>query len=69
MYRIPPFVGTLAVIIALCLSINALSQNGNVGVGTNTPVEKLDIDGAIKLGNTDSLNAGTIRWTGVRFQG
>ena len=44
------------------------AQNG-VGIGTNTPVEKLDVDGAIKLGNTTTTNAGTIRWTGTAFEG
>ena len=46
----------------------SIAQNG-VGIGTNTPVEKLDVDGAIKLGNTTTTNAGTIRWTGSDFEG
>ncbi|MBK9336155.1 MAG: hypothetical protein IPM98_06045 [Lewinellaceae bacterium] len=36
----------------------------NVGIGTPAPVEKLDVAGAIKIGNTGSLvpATGTIRW-------
>ncbi|MDP6387981.1 MAG: hypothetical protein QGG63_01765 [Candidatus Pacebacteria bacterium] len=42
---------------------------GNVGVGVEEPTETLDISGGIKVGNTSSANAGTIRWTGADFQG
>lgn len=40
-----------------------------MGIGTNTPAEKLDVVGAIKIGNTTTTNAGTIRWNGTEFQG
>ncbi len=40
----------------------------NVGIGTEEPKEKLDVQGAIKIGTTQSQNAGTIRWTGSEFQ-
>lgn len=42
---------------------------GSVGLGINSPVEKLDVNGAVKLGTTTSANAGTIRWNGTDFQG
>ena len=45
------------------------TEDGSVGIGTTTPVEKIDVDGAIKIGNTETLNEGTIRWTGEDFQG
>jgi hypothetical protein len=41
----------------------------NVGVGIAEPLEKLDIDGAFKLGSTVNTNSGTIRWTGSDFEG
>lgn len=42
---------------------------GNVGIGIADPLEKLQVNGGIMLGNTFSTNAGTIRWTGTDFQG
>ncbi|UCF04902.1 MAG: hypothetical protein JSV33_13410 [bacterium] len=41
----------------------------DVGIGTIDPEEKLDVDGAVRLGNTANTNAGTIRWTGADFEG
>ena len=39
------------------------------GIGTSSPIEKLQVTGAINLGNTTSNNAGTIRYTGSDFEG
>ncbi len=50
-------------------STNIFPSNGNVGIGTTSPAEKLDVDGAVKLGSTAGTNAGTIRWTGADFEG
>ncbi len=50
-------------------------QNGTlakVGIGTTAPLEKLDVDGAVRIGMTTStttFNAGTMRWTGSDFEG
>ncbi|MBN1766776.1 MAG: hypothetical protein JW860_16095 [Sedimentisphaerales bacterium] len=46
-------------------------DTGNVGIGTTTPSEMLEINGAIELGNTTSSppDPGTIRWTGTDFEG
>ncbi len=42
---------------------------GKVGIGTETPLEKLDVNGGIRVGITATANAGTIRYDGVDFQG
>ncbi len=39
----------------------------NVGIGAPVPVEKLDVNGAIRLGNTGTSNAGTLRFNNGRF--
>jgi hypothetical protein len=43
--------------------------NDRVGIGTVTPLEKLDVAGAVRLGNTTGTENGTIRWTGADFEG
>lgn len=46
-----------------------ISNGGNIGIGTTNPKEKLEVNGAIKVGNTTGTNAGTMRWTGTAFEG
>jgi hypothetical protein len=46
-----------------------LKSGGNIGIGTNNPLEKLQLNGAIRIGNTATTNAGTIRWDGTNFLG
>lgn len=50
-----------------------ITTNGNIGIGQSSPIEKLDVNGAIKIDNTSSTcngaNAGTIRWNGTCFEG
>ena len=40
----------------------------NVGVDVATPLQKLDVAGAIKLGSTTTGVAGSMRWTGSNFE-
>lgn len=45
---------------------------GNVLIGNilnDSPTEKLDVKGAIRVGNTSNNNSGTIRYTGADFEG
>lgn len=46
-----------------------ITDNGSVGIGTLNPSEKIDVNGGIKIGNTDGVSEGTIRWTGTDFEG
>ncbi|MDX9906678.1 MAG: hypothetical protein RBS55_08850 [Bacteroidales bacterium] len=46
-----------------------IQQGGNVGIGTNSPLEKLDVNGAVRIGNTANSNAGAIKWDGTNFLG
>ena len=47
-----------------------VNSSNFVGIGTNDPKEKLDVvGGGIRIGSTEQLNAGTIRWTGSDFEG
>ena len=44
--------------------------DGNVGIGTASPTQKLDVAGKIKVGDSAATpTAGTIRWTGSDFEG
>lgn len=44
-------------------------QSGNVGIGVTNPLERLDVDGAVRLGASAGNYAGTIRFTGSDFEG
>lgn len=47
----------LSFLACLVFSINAMSQN--VGIGTNTPSEKLEVNGNIKISGNINLNGNT----------
>jgi len=40
-----------------------------LGIGVSNPVERLEVDGGIKIGSAINQSAGTIRWTGADFEG
>jgi len=46
-----------------------ITSDAKLGLGTITPAEKIDIDGAIKIGTTTNSNEGTIRYNGTDFEG
>ena len=47
----------------------SVDNEGNVGVGTTSPDQVLDVAGGIEIGNTTNSTPGTIRWTGGDFEG
>lgn len=49
--------------------VSRMLPDGSFGVGTLSPLEKLDVAGALRLGTTANGNEGTIRWTGTDFEG
>lgn len=59
---------TIAVGFLVFLTSSALAQN--FGVDVVSPQEKLDVNGAIRIGNTANSNAGSIRYSSVshKFQ-
>lgn len=44
-------------------------SDGKVGIGTLNPMETLDINGGIRIGDASAANSGTIRWSGTDFEG
>jgi hypothetical protein len=44
-------------------------SGGNVGVGAASSAEKLEVSGAIKLGDAAGTQDGTVRWNGTDFEG
>ena len=52
-----------AIVLAVC------NPDGNVAIGAGTATEKLEINGAIKIGDTLGTTAGTIKYTGTDFEG
>ena len=46
-----------------------LKANGNVGIGTAEPMEKLEVNGAVKIGMSTGESLGSIRWSGSDFEG
>ncbi len=49
--------------------IMRIEDYGYVGIQTTNPTEVLDVNGAIRVGNTTNTNAGTIKWDGSNFLG
>ncbi|UAY52534.1 hypothetical protein [Ferruginibacter albus] len=60
--------GIVLLLLQVMISPVLLAQN--VGVGTTTPSEKLDVNGAVKVGNTSTVYApGAIKYDGSELKG
>jgi hypothetical protein len=46
-----------------------VAPSGDVGIGVNPPLEKLHVEGGLRIGNTSTSAAGALRWTGTDFEG
>ena len=53
----------------LYVSSGLVVANGSLGVGTPSPQERLDVNGAVRLGDAFGDSPGTIKFTGGSFQG
>jgi hypothetical protein len=46
------------------------TKNGNIGIGTAAPGQRLDVAGKVKISNDATTPAaGAIRWSGTDFEG
>ena len=46
-----------------------VTNGGNMGIGTTTPTQKLEVNGAIKIGTTSTASDGSIRYNTNQFEG
>lgn len=46
-----------------------ITTTGRIGIGNDDPQELLDVNGGIKIGNSENSVNGTIRWNGSDFEG
>jgi hypothetical protein len=58
---------SFAVLVLTSFMLAASAQN--TGIGTTTPLQKLDVNGAIKIGTTTANEPGSIRYHNNKFEG
>jgi Kelch motif len=56
-------------LLYIFLIVSFICAAQNVGIGVPIPLQKLDINGAIKIGTTTTNQPGTIRYNGGNFEG
>lgn len=56
-------------VICTFLSMSFISTAQNLGIGVPVPLQKLDVNGAIKIGTSPTNQPGTIRYNGGNFEG
>jgi hypothetical protein len=57
------------IVVIIVMNLHQAIVAQNVGIGVSVPTQKLDIDGAIKIGNSNINNAGSIRYNNNQFEG
>ena len=59
------------IVIIIILATIEILQSQNIGIGIANPLQMLDINGAIRIGETSVANTGAIRWNETRndFEG
>lgn len=58
-----------ATLPGVLVSSGLVVTNGSVGIGTALPLQRLDVNGAVRLGNSTSDVPGSIRYNGASFEG
>ncbi|MCB9197950.1 MAG: hypothetical protein H6600_05775 [Flavobacteriales bacterium] len=57
-----------SLVLGAISGVNGASSNTNVGIGTTTPNERLEVNGGVKIGVAVQSSAGTLQWNGSNLQ-
>lgn len=55
--------------LAFCIFLFLHARSQNTGINTTTPVQTLDVNGAVRIGNSTNNQAGSIRYNSGNFEG
>ncbi|MGD9642338.1 MAG: beta strand repeat-containing protein [Elusimicrobiales bacterium] len=58
-----------ATLPGVLVSSGLVVANGSVGIGTASPLQRLDVNGAVRVGDSAAEVPGSIRYNGSAFQG